>query len=267
MGAASFLAPEDSTGGDYENLLHATGVSQPPYSQLMINGNAPLPDDIFAKLPGSSVVMSHAVSVDSGRWTRSLTARGLPPAQGKLAGAGRISVTRKEVFDLGDRTPTVTNAFQLLYYSLAWGLGTRAPRLHQRLDGLAAHQDKAGQLLLNAWTLVKAGAPTREAYGALTTTRGAGRIPWFGPAFSTKFLYFAQGSAVNPRHVILDQVVSKNLRQDAWPQAPTAGWWPETYERYCGLLGSWAGQAGERLDGARCVRADEIEITLFRRHR
>lgn len=144
MGAASFLAPGDSTGGNYGSLLHATGASQPPYSQLMINENAPLPDDIFARLPGSSVVMSHAVSVDSDRWKRALKARRLPPAQGKLAGAGRTSVTRKEVFDLGDQTPTVTNAFQLLYYSLAWGLGTRAPRLHQRLDGLAAHQKKRG---------------------------------------------------------------------------------------------------------------------------
>jgi|GEM_PF-3261071 hypothetical protein len=233
----------------------------------MINEDAPLPDDIFAKLPGSSAVMGHAVSVDSDRWKRALAARGLPPVQGKLADAGRTSVTRKDVFDLGDQTPGVANAFQLFYYSLAWGLGTRAPRLHQRLDKLAAHQEKAGQLLVAAWTLVKDGAPTREAYGTLTTNRGAGRIPWFGPAFSTKFLYFAQGSAAHPRHIILDQVVSKNLHQDAWPQAPTAGWWPGTYERYCGLLGRWADQAGERLDGSRRVRADEIEITLFRRHR
>lgn len=233
----------------------------------MINENAPLPDDIFARLPGSSAVLSHAVSVDSDRWTRALAARGLPPAQGKLAGAGHTSVTRKEVFDLGDLSPTVENAFQLFYYSLAWGLGTRAPRLHQRLDGLAAHQENAGQRLVAAWTLVQDGAPPRDAYRTLTTDRGAGRVPWFGPAFSTKFLYFAQGSAAHPRHIILDQVVSKNLRQDAWPQAPTAGWWPETYERYCGLLGRWADQAGERLDGARRVRPDEIEITLFRRHR
>lgn len=176
-------------------------------------------------------------------------------------------MTRKEVFDLGDQTPGVENAFQLLYYSLAWGLGTRAPRLHQRLDCLAAHEENAGQLLVDAWRLVRNGAPTREAYGTLTTNRGAGRIPWFGPAFSTKFLYFAQGSAAHPRHVILDQVVSKNLRQDAWPQAPTAGWWPETYERYGRLLGRWADQAGERHGGARSVRADEIELTLFRRHR
>ncbi len=211
--------------------------------------------------------MSHAVSVDSDRWNHALTSRGLPQAQGKLAGAGRTSVTRKQVFELGDQTPTAENAFQLLYYSLAWGFGTRAPRLHQRLDGLAAYQEKAGHLLVAAWTLVQDGAPIREAYGTLTTNRGAGRIPWFGPAFSTKFLYFAQGRTTNLRHVTLDQVVSKNLRQDAWPQAPTAGWWPETYERYCGLLERWADQAGERLDRQRPVRADEIEIALFRRHR
>lgn len=233
----------------------------------MINVNALLPDDILAQLPGASAVMSHAVSVDSDRWERVLTSRGLPPAQGKLAGSGRISLTRKAVFDFGDRIPTVENAFQLFYYSLAWGLGTRAPRLHQRLDGLAANQEKAGQLLMSAWTLVQEGAPIREAYGTLATDRGAGRIPWFGPAFSTKFLYFAQGSMLKPRHVILDQVVSRNLRRDAWPEAPTAGWWPETYERYCGLLERWTDQASERLDDPRPVRADEIELTLFRRHR
>lgn len=210
--------------------------------------------------------MNHAVSVDVDRWGRALAARGLPPARGKLAGAGRTSVTRKEVFDYGDQSPTVENAFQLFYYSLAWGLGTKAPRLDQRLDGLASDPEKAGRLLVEAWTLVRDGAPTREAYGVLTTNQGAGRIPWFGPAFSTKFLYFAQGSTAAPRHVILDQVVSKNLHEDAWPQAPTAGWWPETYERYCRLLEHWAEQAGERLHGARRVRADEIEITLFRRH-
>ncbi|WP_285320721.1 hypothetical protein [Pseudarthrobacter sp. lyk4-40-TYG-27] len=232
----------------------------------MINENAPLPDDIFAKLPGAAAVMSHAVSVDSGRWQRALSARKLRPAEGKLGSGQPISLTRKEVFDLGDQARTVANAFQLLYYSLAWGLGTRAPRLHQRLDSLAGREENAGQLLLDAWALVRDGAPTRNAYGTLTSNRGAGRIPWFGPAFSTKFLYFAQGSAAQPRYVILDQVVAKNLRQDAWPQAPTAGWWPETYERYSRLLDRWANQATERLETARRVRPDEIELTLFRRH-
>lgn len=233
----------------------------------MINEFADLPDDVFAELPGPSAVMNHAVDVDADRWKRELATRGLPIAHGKLGGIGRVSVARKEIFDLGDQTPSVADAFQLFYYSLAWGLGTRAPRLHQRLNGLAAHQEKAGHQLASAWILVQDGAPLRDAYRSLTTDRGAGRIPWFGPAFSTKFLYFAQGSSIDPQHVILDQVVSKNLRMDAWPQAPTAGWWPETYERYCKLLGRWADQAAERLNGSRPVRADEIEMTLFRRHR
>lgn len=233
----------------------------------MINENAPLPDDIFANLPGAAAVMNHAVSVDSDRWQRALAARDLWPAEGKLGSGQHISVTRKELFDLGDQDRIVANAFQLLYYSLAWGLGTRAPRLHQRLDSLTAQEEKAGQLLLDAWTLVRDEAPIREAYGALTSNRGAGRIPWFGPAFSTKFLYFAQGSAARPRYLILDQVVATNLCPDPWPEAPTEGWWPETYERYGRLLGRWADQATQRLGGARRVRPDEIELTLFRRHR
>jgi len=232
----------------------------------MIKEDAPLPDDIFAKLPGSAAVMSDAVLVDGDRWRRALSARGLPSVEGKLSTTERASVTRAEVLDLGDRAPTVGNAFQLLYYSLAWGLGLRASRLHQRLDGLAAQQEHAGKLLVTAWKLVKAGAPTAEAYATLTTERGAGRIPMFGPAFSTKFLYFAEGRAALPRHIILDQVVSHNLRQDAWPQAPGAGWWPESYEKYCYLVGSWASEASQRLGEMRQVRADEIELTVFRRH-
>ncbi|WP_026548888.1 hypothetical protein [Arthrobacter sp. Br18] len=233
----------------------------------MINEKAPLPDDVLAKLPGTETVLGHAVAVDGERWRRALSDRGLPAIAGKLAGAGRTTVTRQEVFNLGDQDPTVENAFQLLYYSLAWGLGTRASRLHQRLDGLAKHQDTAGELLVSAWTSVRNGAPTTDAYSLLTTKRGAGRIPWFGPAFSTKLLYFAQGSVTKPRHLILDQVVSRNLRQDAWPQAPTAGWWPETYQRYCTLLTRWAAQASEHSTVQRTVRADEIELALFRRHR
>jgi hypothetical protein len=231
----------------------------------MINEEAPLPDDVLATLPGTEAVRDHAVAVDGERWRRTLSERGIPAITGKLADGGRITVTRQEVFDLGDQDPSVENAFQLLYYSLAWGLGTRASRLHQRLDGLAKHQDTAGELLVSAWTSVRNGGPTAEAYSLLTTNRGSGRIPWFGPAFSTKFLYFAQGSTTAPRHLILDQVVSRNLRRDAWPQAPTAGWWPETYQRYCTLLTHWAAQASKEPTVQRMVRADEIELALFRR--
>lgn len=232
----------------------------------MILENTPLPDDIRMRLPGPQIVTGHEVNVDGARWRSALTERNLPSLAGKLADADRTTVARGEVFALGDQEPTVENAYQLLYYSLAWGLGTRASRLHQRLDGLAQHPVKAGDLLVSAWTTVRQGAPTKDAYSVLTTNRGGGRISWFGPAFSTKFLYFAQGTTAEPRHLILDQVVARNLQQDAWPQAPTAGWWPETYQRYCTLLSQWAAQASAHPDINRPVRPDEIELTLFRRN-
>ncbi|TKV28561.1 hypothetical protein FDK12_07845 [Arthrobacter sp. NamB2] len=231
----------------------------------MINEEALLPDDVLSTLPGREAVLGHAVAVDGERWRRALVDRALPAMTGKLASGGRTTVTRQEVFDLGDQDRTVENAFQLLYYSLAWGLGTRASRLHQRLDGLAKHQDTAGERLVCAWTSVRNGDPTAEAYSLLTTNRGGGRIPWFGPAFSTKFLYFAQGSTTAPRYLILDQVVTRNLRRDVWPDAPTAGWWPDTYQRYCTLLTHWATQASANPDMQRTVWADEIELALFKR--
>ncbi|MGO4145638.1 hypothetical protein AB4Y77_11180 [Paenarthrobacter sp. YAF11_1] len=209
--------------------------------------------------------MGHAVAVDVDRWNRALKERGLPPAKGKFAGHGRVVLTRKDVLELGDLIPNAENSLQLLYHSLAWGLGTRAPRLQKRLGGLASDVERAQNLLLDAWQLVRSDASPRESYRALTTERGAGRIPWLGPAFATKFLYFAQGYSREPCHLILDAVVATNLR-DVWPQAPTTAWWPETYETYCRLVERWVEQAGLRVGQSRSIRADEIELALFRRH-
>lgn len=230
----------------------------------MIDVDALLPGELFAALPGPDDVLAHAIPVNADRWSKAIADRGLPPLQGKLADPGYTSISRAEVFDRGDREATVENAFQLLYYSLAWGLGTRAPRLHSRLDALAADPDRAGELLVKAWKRARNGPPAAEAYSVLTTDRGAGRIHQLGPAFATKFLYFAQGTAAEPRLLILDAVVAGNL-PEAWPGAATWGWYPKTYGRYCELLASWARQATERLDGSRKVRADEIELALFLR--
>lgn len=231
----------------------------------MMNEDAPLPHDVYAALPGVDAVMQQKIVVDGSRWQKALSERGLPLLQGKLADPGRAQVSRSEVFEMGSREVTSENAFQLLYYSLAWGLGLKGSHLHQRLDGLAKNQDRAGELLASAWAAVRNEAPAQEAYSILTSNRGGGRISWLGPAFSTKFLYFAQSSNVEPRYLILDNVVSGNL-PDAWPGAARSAWFPETYGRYCNLLCRWAEQATARLDGSRKVRADEIELVLFQRH-
>ena len=230
----------------------------------MIDADVLLPDDLFSALPGADAVQAHAIPANADRWSKAIADRGLPSLQGKLAEPGHTTISRAEVFDQADREVTTENAFQLLYYSLAWGLGIRAPRLHVRLDALATDQDRFGELLVKAWKSARNGAPAAEAYSVLTTDRGSGRIRQFGPAFATKFLYFAQGAAAEPRLLILDAVVAGNLFE-AWPDAATWGWHPETYGRYCDLMANWAGQATAQTNGSRRVRADELELALFRR--
>ncbi|MCH8559660.1 8-oxoguanine DNA glycosylase OGG fold protein [Nesterenkonia sp. DZ6] len=231
----------------------------------MLKEDAFLPEDILNSLPGRDGVMSHAEPVDGSRWRKALSQRGLPTIEGKLAESDQTTLTRREVFELGEREISVENAFQLLYYSLAWGLGSKGSWMTRRLDDLATQTENAADLLPAAWVSVRDGQSPISSYRVLTTERGAGKIKGLGPAFATKFLYFAEGSTNDPRHLIIDKVVSANLKRDAWPTAPLAAWYPDSYERYCKLLESWAAQASNTLDPSRSVRQDEVEMALFRR--
>lgn len=83
-------------------------------------------------------------------------------------------------------------------------------------------------------------SPAAEVYSILTTARGAGRIPLFGPA-SIKFLHFAQGFRCRPA------VPHLGCPRRPEPQGSVAGrrqgaWYPESYGRYCELMGRWAEQ-------------------------
>lgn len=55
-----------------------------------------------------------------------------------------MTISRTEVFTLGDREVTVGNAFQLLYHSLTWGPGTKAPCLHARRAALQPTRTEPG---------------------------------------------------------------------------------------------------------------------------
>jgi hypothetical protein len=234
------------------------GQGEDPYMPLH-----DLPDVVFESLPsGRAQVLTHGAVVDSDRWHRELASRSLPEPTGKLAGAGTVRLTRADVFACAETEPSPEASLQLLYASLAWGLGTKASRLTGRLDGLAKDLDGAIELLARAWQHVRGGADPQACYEDLIDQRGGGRIYENGPAFATKFLYFAHGAKTSPRCVILDEVVSKRLRTlGVWPNAAPAAWFPSTYADYCGLMGHWAEQAATRM--GRDVAADEIEFALF----
>ena len=229
---------------------------------FVINPDAPLPDDLYRRLPSRSEVLSHAVSADAARWQKELSARGLTAPIGKLHGSGLVQLSRGDVFSIADQEPSPKAAIQLLWYSLAWGLGTRAPRLHARLDGIAEDEGEAALLLAEAWELVRNEADAEKAYSVLTTDKGRARIKWLGPAFSTKFLYFAQGSSAAPNYFILDEVVARNLRPTAWPSAPSTAGWPSTYGAYCLLMQNWAEKA--QLRSGNETSPDQIELAVFR---
>ncbi len=228
----------------------------------MINPDAPLPDDVYGRLPSRAEVLSHEVSADAARWQRELAVRGLTAPIGKLHGSGVVQLSRGDVFSIADQEPSSESAIQLLWYSLAWGLGTRAPRLHARLDGIAENEGEAASRLAEAWELVRNDADPEKAYSVLATDKGRARIKWLGPAFSTKFLYFAQGSAAAPSYVILDGVVATHLRPTAWPSAPTTAWWPSTYGSYCLLMKNWAEKA--ELRSGNETSPDQIEFAVFK---
>ena len=231
----------------------------------MLNPDATLPDDVYIRLTSRVSVLNQNVKVDATRWQHALHRRRLPMPVGKLASTAPVSLTRADVFAVADQDPEPDAAIQLLWHTLAWGLGRRAQHLLARLDAIADDQDGASKRLVEAWVSVRDGGDPKTSYEILTTDRGASRIRWLGPASSTKFLYFAQGQAVAPTHLILDNVVATNLQATAWPDAPTAAWWPITYGSYCALMQRWAAEASDR--SGRDVSADEIEFTVFKDRR
>ncbi|WP_159081696.1 8-oxoguanine DNA glycosylase OGG fold protein [Nocardioides sediminis] len=107
-----------------------------------------------------------------------------------------------------------------------------------------------------------------EAYSTLIK-RGGGMIPWLGPAFFSKFLYFANGHREtgdeNARCLILDARVARSLYLAGWSMAPTYrsetgtfsyNWYTETYVSYCQVLEGWTAEVGRST-------ADMFERALF----
>lgn len=214
-----------------------------------------MPPSIASKVLGRDELLDrNPITVDRARWRAALDRHGLPAANGLLDGDGRIGLTRRDVLAYADRAVSGDQAMQLLYLSLAWGLGLKASHLRARLTALADAADSLPDLLVEGWSAVREGRSPRECYLTLTTERGRGRARWLGPAFATKFLYFAAGSSRRHEVLIIDRVVSKGLHE-WYPRLATAGWHADTYAWYCDVLGHWAEQGG--------VEPDQIEMALF----
>ncbi|HEX7308016.1 hypothetical protein [Lentzea sp.] len=191
-------------------------------------------------------VEHHSVEIKAEWWREAVSSRRLPgtPPAGEL-------LTRAEVWAPAD-------VFTLLWRTLAWGSGRYLRLNSRRLDSVAADVPGCERLLTRAAELSR-----RDPAAAFALLRPGGQtaIRSFGPSFFTKFLYFAGGGAPEHPCAILDRVVASALHdQCGWTSLNRYGGWPpETYERYCALLGRWAREH-------RCTRG-QLELTLFRGER
>ncbi|MBN6039965.1 hypothetical protein [Amycolatopsis sp. 195334CR] len=194
--------------------------------------------------PRPAAVEQHRIRIRTQWWHDAITTRGLPgkPPDG-------ADLTRAQVWSAADE-----DVFTLLWRALAWGSGSYLRDNARRLDGVRAD-------LAHAEKVLGAAAETARhdpgaAYGLLRPGP-YNAIRSLGPAFFTKFLYFAGGGAPDHPCLILDRVVATALRDHAgWTSLYCTRPWPaQTYQRYCDLLARW-GRQHHRA-------ADEFERALF----
>jgi hypothetical protein len=195
------------------------------------------------------VILGHAIPINRSWWDRELGHIGLP--SGTVVSE---NITRAMVFNLAEAAQfNAPDAERLLWNAVAWGAGKKPRLIRKRIESVEADRTRLGELLREAAVLSRS-SPV-DAYTLLRPRDNA--IKHLGPAFFTKFLYFAGGG--NPDHpcCILDDRVAHSLQAAGWRSLPRRNdWWPSTYGRYMELLAQWKNETG-------ATRLDLIERYLF----
>lgn len=202
-----------------------------------------------------SSVLGQPIPVDFGWWNERIDRYRLPG--GPIGSYDGHALTRTEVF-AGQGEP-----YRLLWLSMAWGAGNRRRLCERRLESAASLGSKTTDVLVASAEQVR-NDPVR-AY-ELMAPNGVPAIPYLGPAFFTKYLYFASGTPKQrPAALILDSRVATSLQHLGWTSLGTTGGWPTTtYGRYLELINRWSQEANEEID--RKTITDEIEYWLFSQH-
>ncbi|MGV9211496.1 hypothetical protein ACTFTM_06490 [Micromonospora sp. RB23] len=197
-------------------------------------------------LPGERPIV---VRVD--RWRAGLPADAWPdgfPSSGE--------VWREDVFAVADAYRAGSaSARQLLAAVLMWGygpIGYGPWRAARSLGG-----DPTGERLTSALEEMSVAdeAALRTAYRRFRDPAQA-RLPWLGPAFFTKVLYFAgyRRGVGGLQPLILDRVVAGRLPAEAGVTRRN-GWSPDEWLAYL----RWAAEQAQR----RGVEPDAVELALF----
>ena len=235
----------------------------------LTNLKLPVEVDEAIGLDRKSSVIEHSIPVNFDWWNRKLNSYGLSGGpihgtdnDGNPTDYGSGWLTRGDVFKIAEADLSVPdNVCRLLWYSLAWGAGSNRRKCDLRMQ--AVHDDVSliAEGLSNAALASRIDAGV--AYSTLCPSYRQRLIKNLGPAFATKFLYFAGAGHESHPCLILDSVVATALfTRCEWESLSIGPFWPSTtYVRYCDLLRRWAATASSEN---RSVAPDEIERALFK---
>lgn len=161
-----------------------------------------------------------------------------------------VAVSRRDVHRRAERVDTEADALELYLLMAAWGTGTKARAIARAARPL--QEEGVAATLLQAHSAARSEEPA-DCYAQMLRG-GSLRIKHLGPAFFTKWIYFAgfeAGSSGRARPLILDARVARTLGWATW------GWSASSYARYIAV--------SEALRDAWCPEAptDVIEYALF----
>lgn len=207
-------------------------------------------DQALVRLLGRPTrVESHSVTLGDG-WLRSGSPLG--SFANSFSEDGRIA--RGDLFDLADDCATNGGWTRLLIASYAWGTG-RTGYGPFRCNGIL-QKPHIEESLREGVRLANSEGPM-NAYHYLNN-RTEGHVLGLGPAFFTKFLYFAGRNSPRPHALILDQVLAGAIRTISTNPRLLAGasWRTADYAFYLAYVDHLAQRVG--------VPTDEIECRIFR---
>jgi hypothetical protein len=214
----------------------------------------PRPEEATVQLSEDLTVPGEAapITINVGRWREALPPDAWPP-DFPMTG----DVWRRDVFAVADAYRAGTaSARQLLTAVLAWGygpIGYGPWRANKSLDG-----DPDGKRLAYALEETVVAAPDEEAlwtaYRRFRDPRHA-RLPWLGPGFFTKILYFVgyRRGVGGVQPLILDRLVAGRLPSEAGVSR-RSGWLAEEWFAYL----RWAAEQAQ----SRGIEAEAVEMAL-----
>jgi hypothetical protein len=215
-------------------------------------GDIRLPDRAIVELRNVTVedyIDNHGFDVGRSWWTETLRDYGFDDT---LSGE---TIRRADIFAMADAAASEPDAaLTLLWNALAWGSGSGRRNNKARIAAVAGNRDAATGLLQQAAD--RSRVKPMDAYDLLYP-RNRTAISSLGPAFFTKYLYFAgAGSPQHPSNILDENVAYALNKTCGWKTLPLENWFATTYERYAKLLAGW-------VKDHRLERRDLIERWLF----